>query len=46
MRKQILNAMHEQGIRDYISVARIFQAYHIDPKPVIENLGDLSKVLK
>jgi len=46
VRKQILTAMMEQGVRDYVSVSRIFQTYQIDPKLIIENLGDIRKVLK
>ncbi|PKG31443.1 MAG: secretion system protein E, partial [Methanoregula sp.] len=46
LRKEILTAMRDQGIRDYVSVSRIFQAYLIDPKQIIENLGDIRKVLK
>lgn len=45
-RRDVLRAMHEQEIRDYISVSRIFQAYHIDARQVLENLADLRKVLK
>ncbi|MEN6611051.1 MAG: type II/IV secretion system ATPase subunit [Methanoregulaceae archaeon] len=45
-RRDVLRAMHEQEIRDYISVSRIFQAYHIDARQVLENISDLRKVLK
>jgi len=40
----ILNAMKKQGIRDYISVASLFQAYHIDAKNVTTHIDDLRLV--
>ncbi len=45
-RREILNAMHTQDIRDYITVSEIFQLYFIDPAYVLENLDDLKKVFK
>jgi flagellar protein FlaI len=45
LRKSILGAMMKQGIRDYISVASLFHAYHIDPKKVVASLEDLRKVI-
>lgn len=45
IRKNVLDAMKKQGIKDYISVASLFHSYHIDAKNVIANIGDLRKVL-
>lgn len=45
-RRDVLRAMHDQEIRDYISVSRLFQTYHIDARKVLDNLSDLRKVLK
>jgi archaeal flagellar protein FlaI len=44
MRGKILLAMKEQGVKDYVAVSRIFQAYAIKPGDVMENLGDLSRI--
>jgi len=44
-RKSILAAMMKQGIRDYISVASLFHAYHINKTRVLENVEDLRKVI-
>jgi len=44
-RISILNAMKKQGIRDYISVASMFHAYHIDPKNVQSHIDDLRQVI-
>jgi len=44
-RKSILAAMMKQGIRDYISVASLFHAYHINKTRVLENVDDLRKVI-
>jgi flagellar protein FlaI len=44
-RKRILEAMREQGIRDYIRVSRIFQAYQTDPAHILAEIGNLVKVL-
>jgi len=46
LRKSILVAMQKQGIRDYISVASLFHAYHIDAKNVISHIEDLRRVIK
>jgi archaeal flagellar protein FlaI len=43
-RGKILLAMKEQGMKDYIAVSRIFQAYAIKPEEVMENLGDFSRL--
>jgi flagellar protein FlaI len=40
-RGKILLAMREQGVKDYISVSQIFQAYAFKPGEVMEHLGDL-----
>lgn len=45
LRKSILAAMMKQGIRDYISVASLFHAYHINKTKVVENIEDLRKVI-
>ncbi|HEX3000978.1 MAG TPA: type II/IV secretion system ATPase subunit, partial [Methanoregula sp.] len=45
LRKSILAAMMKQGIRDYISVASLFHAYHINKNKVLENVDDLRKVI-
>ncbi len=45
-RREILEAMHDQSIRDYISVSRIFQAYAISPEHVIENIHDLHGLIE
>ncbi|MCX6694492.1 MAG: type II/IV secretion system ATPase subunit [Methanomicrobiales archaeon] len=45
-RKQILKAMGDQKITDYISTSRIFQAYAISPKKVLGSLGDIRKSLE
>jgi len=45
VRKSILAAMMKQGIRDYISVASLFHAYHINKNRVLENIEDLRKVI-
>ena len=37
--------MKKQSIMDYISVASLFHAYHIDAKSVLANINDLRKVL-
>ncbi|WOF16975.1 type II/IV secretion system ATPase subunit [Methanoplanus sp. FWC-SCC4] len=43
-RKEILLAMQKQGIRRYVEVTRVFQAYSINPERVMENIDDLVKV--
>lgn len=42
-RRNIMEAMHEQGIIDYISVTKIFQAYSINSANVLDNIKDLKK---
>jgi archaeal flagellar protein FlaI len=42
-RRIVMQAMHDQGIIDYISVTKIFQAYFINSANVLENIGDLKK---
>ncbi|MDD1686728.1 type II/IV secretion system ATPase subunit [Methanoregula sp.] len=46
LRKSILMAMQKQGIRDYISVASLFHAYHIDAKNVVSHSEDLRRVIR
>ena len=38
LRISILDAMKKQSIMDYISVASLFHAYHIDAKSVLSNI--------
>ena len=45
LRKSVLAAMMKQGIRDYISVASLFHAYHIDAKKVLADIEDLRRVI-
>ncbi len=45
-RKNILEAMKKQGIRDYISDASLFHAYTINPEKVLANIADLRKVIQ
>jgi flagellar protein FlaI len=45
-RKNILEAMKKQGIRDYRSVASLFHAYYIDAPKVLGSLADLCKVIQ
>ena len=45
VRKNILNEMRKQEIRDYVSVAMLFHAFHIDPEKVLANIADLRKVI-
>ncbi|MBN1432612.1 MAG: Flp pilus assembly complex ATPase component TadA [Methanomicrobiaceae archaeon] len=42
-RQKIIQAMHDQGIIDYINVTKVFQAYAINSANVLENLSDLKK---
>ena len=46
VRKSILLAMQAQDIKDYISVASLFHAYHINSKNVLANIADLRKVIQ
>jgi len=45
-RREILLAMHNQDIKDYISVASLFHAYSINPKGVLASIADLRKVFQ
>ncbi len=45
VRKRLLIAMHEQRIRDYKSVSRIFQSYYIDAASVMDHLDDLRQAI-
>jgi len=45
-RKRILDAMERQKIIDYIAVSRVFQAYNINPRHVLENVENLSRILE
>jgi flagellar protein FlaI len=45
-RKNLLEAMKKQGIRDYISDASLFHAYAINPDKVLANIADLRKVIQ
>ena len=46
IRKNLLEEMQKQGIRDYISVATIFHAFSIDAPNVLAHLPDLRKVIQ
>jgi archaeal flagellar protein FlaI len=46
VRKELLIAMHEQDIRDYRSVSRIFQAYYINAQRVMRVKADLRRILE
>jgi len=46
IRRQVLEAMKEQGMYDYISVAKIIHVFHIDRQKVAENLADLRRVIR
>lgn len=46
MRKNLLEEMRKQEIRDYISVATVFHAYSIEPGKVIAHLADLRQVIQ
>jgi len=46
IRKRLLEEMKKQEIMDYVSVASIFHAYHIDKGKVLASLADLRQVLK
>jgi archaeal flagellar protein FlaI len=45
VRKNLLEEMHKQGIRDYISVASLFHSYHINRADVLAHITDLRQVL-
>ena len=44
-RGKILLAMKEQGVKDYVTVSQIVQGYAIKPDEVMENLGDLRRLM-
>ncbi len=46
IRKNVLEAMQKQGIKDYISVASLFHTYNIDSRKVLANIADLRKVFQ
>jgi flagellar protein FlaI len=46
LRKNLLEEMMKQGIRDYISVATVFHAYNIDPANVLAHITDLRQVIQ
>lgn len=46
IRKNLLDEMKKQGIRDYISVATLFHAYNIDPANVLARIADLRQVIQ
>ncbi|OPX64206.1 MULTISPECIES: type II/IV secretion system ATPase subunit [unclassified Methanoregula] len=46
VRKNLLEEMKKQGIRDYISVATVFHAYNIDPANVLAHIADLRRVIQ
>jgi len=46
IRKNLLEEMKKQGVRDYISVATVFHAYNIDPANVLANIADLRRVIQ
>jgi flagellar protein FlaI len=46
VRKNLLEEMKKQGIRDYISVAMVFHAYNIDQANVLAHITDLRKVIQ
>lgn len=45
LRKNLLDEMRNQGIRDYISVASLFHHYHINRADVLTHITDLRQVL-
>lgn len=44
-RKQVLQSIKDQNIRDYVSFTKIIQAYYIDKNNVIGNLDDLAELI-
>ena len=46
LRKNLLEEMMKQGVRDYISVATLFHAYYIDPRNVLAHIADLRQVIQ
>ena len=46
IRRSVLLAMQNQGIRDYRAVARIIQAFTIEPDRVLASLDDLGRLIR
>ncbi|MEI8330973.1 MAG: hypothetical protein WCF90_04890 [Methanomicrobiales archaeon] len=46
IRKNLLECIRKNGIKDYILVATLFQAYNIDAKDVFSHIADLRKVIR
>jgi flagellar protein FlaI len=46
IRRSVLLAMHEQGIKDYRAVARIIQAFAIDRDRVLASLDGLGRLIR
>ena len=46
IRRSVLLAMQNQGIKDYRSVARIIQAFTIEPDRVLASLDDLGRLIR
>jgi flagellar protein FlaI len=46
LRRNVLEEMKKQGIRDYISVATVFHAYNIDSENVLAHIADLRQVIQ
>ncbi|MCP1661384.1 flagellar protein FlaI [Methanocalculus sp. AMF5] len=44
-RRQVIQALHEQNIRDFRSVSEIFSIFAITPDVIFDNIDDLSVVL-
>ncbi len=46
IRRTVLLAMHEQGIRDYRAVARIIQTWTVQRDRVLASLDDLGELIR
>ncbi|MBR1369541.1 secretion system protein E [Methanocalculus chunghsingensis] len=44
-RRQVITAMHDQGITDFKSVSEIFSVFAITPDLILAEIGDLRQVL-
>jgi len=44
-RRQVITAMHDQGITDFKSVSEIFSIFAITPDLILAEIGDLKQVL-
>ncbi|HWQ67542.1 MAG TPA: type II/IV secretion system ATPase subunit [Methanospirillum sp.] len=42
IRKQVITALKEQDIRDYVRFSKVIQTYYIDKDHVVKNIEDLS----